>query len=148
MAWAAPIHDSIVASRIASCASRAVRQLRDGVDGRLQPQLRVGGDRVHRAKRRGDERGDRVAPRLERVDARDESGTGQRRDVVDAQEDDRLTGELELDRLVVGEPGRGVDGSLLDGGTLREVRVFDDLDVLGRQSRRPRSAWSMTQPDP
>ena len=42
----------------------------------------------------------------------------------------------QLDRLVVGEPGRGIDRALLDRGALGEVGVLDDLDVVGRQAGR------------
>ena len=61
---------------------------------------------------------------------------GQRRDLVDAQDVDLLAGELELDGLVVGEPGRRIDRALRDRRALPEVGVLDDLEVVGRQVRR------------
>ena len=55
-------------------------------------------------------------------------------------QDDRLdAGLAQLDRLVVGEPGRGVDGALLERGRLAVVRVLDDRDVVGGQVRRRRA---------
>ena len=50
--------------------------------------------------------------------------------------DGLLAVQLQLDRLVVDEPGRGVDRALLDGGRLGEIGVLDDLDVVGRQAGR------------
>ncbi len=49
----------------------------------------------------------------------------------------RFAAQFELDRLVVGEPGGRVNGVLFHGGPLREVRVLDDLDVIGGHPGRP-----------
>ena len=56
--------------------------------------------------------------------------------ISSTREDGRLRpGELELDRLVVHEPGRRVHGAGRDGRPLAEVRVLDDRGVGGREVR-------------
>ena len=102
-----------------------------------RPDARVGLDLLHRPQRRGDEGGDRIVLGVERRGAGDQARPGQRRDVVDAQDRRGVAVQLELDRLVVREARRGVHGTLRHGDALGEVRVLDDLDVLGRQVRGP-----------
>ena len=69
--------------------------------------------------------------------------------VVDVEDERLRPGQLELDRLVVREARRRVDGALGDGRALAEVRVLDD-----RRRRRASgsaeasSAWSMIQDEP
>ncbi len=134
---------------MAACVSRADAELRHGRDGRIEPDLGVRGDLLHRPQRRGDEPGDRVGFASSVDCADDEPVAGQRHDVVDAQDRDLLPGQLELDRLVVGEPGRGIHRALGDRRSLAEVGVLDDLDVVGREVRRSASsAWSMIHDEP
>ena len=122
-------------------------------DGRLRlarrGELRDGRRWPPRARPRGRPRSPpspaasrRRTPRSRRASASSVAVAGdqpvarQRRDLVDAQDGDLLAGQLELDRLVVGEPGRRVDRALRDRGALAEVGVLDDLEVVGRQAGR------------
>ena len=66
----------------------------------------------------------------------DQPGPGSATDVVDVEHECLGPAELELDRLVVREAGRRVDRALRDRRALAEVRVLDDLEVLGRQAGR------------
>ena len=89
------------------------RELGDGSIAASSPISGSRGDLLHRPQRGGDERGDRIAawPRASSVPAISPlPGSGVI--VVDAQDRDVLAGQLELDRLVVGEAGRGIDRAL------------------------------------
>ena len=119
---------------------RVLGEVRHEREGRVEPDLRVGRDLVHGPQRRVGERGERVLLRGERLGARHEAGPRQRHDVVDRQHDRLDARVLELDRLVVGEAGRGVDGALLERGRLAEVGELDDLDVVDCEVRRTRAA--------
>ena len=134
--WIGPVQVAMVASRSGRLRLPVVRQLGDGLDRGIEPDRRVRLDLDHRLERGRHERGDRVVLLVERLRARDEPGPRQRRDRVDLEDRDLLAVQLELDRLVVGEPGRGIDRAQLDGGRLGEVGVLDDLDVVGRQPGR------------
>ena len=87
-------------------------ELGDRVDRRVEPLRRLGDDLVHRLERRPDEPRDRFPLRVDRRRRGDQARPRQRGDVVDVEDDDVLAGQLELDRLVVREAGRDVDGSL------------------------------------
>ena len=130
------VHDSIVALRIASWASRADSSSGTALIAASRPTCGLARDRVHRAERGSDEPRDRVVLGLERARPTIRPGPGSGVMASMWSTTAVSTVELELDRLVVGEAGRGVDGALLDRGTLREVGVLDDLDVA-RASARP-----------
>ena len=111
------------------------REIRNGLDRRIETLLGVGSDVLHRVEGGRDERSDGVALRLESGLPDDQPVAGERRDLVDMEHVDLLAGELELDGLVVGEARRGVDRALRHRGALPEVGVFDDLQVVRRQAR-------------
>ena len=140
---------AIVASRIWRWRAGSGGEVRHRRERRVEALLRVGGDLVHRLERRRRERRQGVALGRERRRPGHEARPRQRHDVVHG-EDDGLDARLaQLDRLVVGEAGGGIDGALLERGRLAVVRELDD------RRRRPASgpptasrAWSMIHDEP
>jgi hypothetical protein len=73
---------------------------------------------------------------LERVVPADQARAREGHDPVDVEDGGLLAAALQLDRLVVGKPGRGVDGAGLHGHALAEIGVLDDDHIVGRQLNR------------